>query len=594
LAVVAAVMATAPGAHAFCGFYVGGAEEKLFNNATQVVLMRDGVRTVLSMQNNYQGPPSDFAMVVPVPVVLQKENVKTLPKAVFERVDQIASPRLVEYWEQDPCPPPESPKRRGMPMPMASMAPKGAAMEGAGSPAVKIEAQFVVGEYEIVILSARDATALDAWLRQNKYNIPAGAEPYLRPYVQQGMKFFVAKVDASKVTFQNGQAQLSPLRFHYDTEQFHLPIRLGLINSSGSQDLIVNILARNQRYDVANYENVAIPTNIDVSDATRTQFAGFYTKVFEDTLKKHPRAVVTEYSWQATSCDPCPTQPLTMAELSTLGADVLPSLGGGGGGNVPPPPPGPIPRPGQAPTAGPITPGGPPPPAPPMRRPPWGGGWGGGSDFVLTRLHVRYDKSALGDDLFFRAAAPIVGGREFVTDGKRLEQGAVPSGSNNFQARYAIRHPWTGPIKCAHPQRGIWGGPPGGGMSPNRPLPAANLGLVKSGNVQLAALVKGTLPPETFLSSAGATPALLVPPSPDSEGGGGEAQDAGADAGSAALPIEAGAMPPAEPPKGGGCAGCSTTGSGAEGAAGSGLLALVFALARRTRRRRSGGVTGAN
>jgi hypothetical protein len=95
-------LAAAPPASAFCGFYVGGAEAKLFNNATQVVLMRDGIRTVLSMQNNYQGPPENFAMVVPVPVVLHEENVKTLPRGVFDRVDQIASPRLVEYWEQDP------------------------------------------------------------------------------------------------------------------------------------------------------------------------------------------------------------------------------------------------------------------------------------------------------------------------------------------------------------------------------------------------------------------------------------------------------------------------------------------------------------
>src|SRR5678816_1011562 len=70
-------------AGAFCGFYVSGADGNLFNNATQVVLLRDGTRTVLSMQNNYQGPPKDFAMVVPVPVVLQKENVKTLTKDVF-------------------------------------------------------------------------------------------------------------------------------------------------------------------------------------------------------------------------------------------------------------------------------------------------------------------------------------------------------------------------------------------------------------------------------------------------------------------------------------------------------------------------------
>jgi hypothetical protein len=65
-------------AHAFCGFYVAGGGASLFNDATQVVLMREGTKTVLSMQNNYRGPPENFAMVIPVPIVLQKENVKTL------------------------------------------------------------------------------------------------------------------------------------------------------------------------------------------------------------------------------------------------------------------------------------------------------------------------------------------------------------------------------------------------------------------------------------------------------------------------------------------------------------------------------------
>ena len=64
--------------------------------------MRKGNRTVMTMSNNYQGPPENFAMVVPVPVVLQKEDVKTLPADVFDRVDSLSAPRLVEYWEQDP------------------------------------------------------------------------------------------------------------------------------------------------------------------------------------------------------------------------------------------------------------------------------------------------------------------------------------------------------------------------------------------------------------------------------------------------------------------------------------------------------------
>src|SRR5262249_48710852 len=219
---------TAPAAaHAFCGFYVGGADAKLFNNATMVVLMREGMRTVLAMQNNYQGPPADFAMVVPVPIVLQKENVKTLPRDVFQHVDTLAAPRLVEDWEQDPC----APDHASLSLPKAARArSEAAAAPGAtgGDLGVKIEAQFTVGEYEVVVLSAQDSSGLDTWLHLNHYKIPDGAEPILRPYVAAGMKFFVAKVDTKKVRFEGDQAMLSPLRFHYDADTFSLPRRLGL------------------------------------------------------------------------------------------------------------------------------------------------------------------------------------------------------------------------------------------------------------------------------------------------------------------------------------------------------------------------------
>ncbi len=104
LACAALCLSAAPTpAAAFCGFYVGSADSKLYNDATTVVLMREGTRTVLSMQNSYQGPLADFAMVVPVPVVLQGSDVRTLPPEVFDRVEQLTAPRLVETWEQDPC-----------------------------------------------------------------------------------------------------------------------------------------------------------------------------------------------------------------------------------------------------------------------------------------------------------------------------------------------------------------------------------------------------------------------------------------------------------------------------------------------------------
>src|SRR5688572_13852013 len=146
---------------AFCGFYVAGGDAKLYNNATLVVLMREGTRTVLSMQNNYQGPPVDFAMVVPVPVVLQEENVKTLPDEVFTKVDQMGAPRLVEYWEVDPCQQEMPYDLGGCPMCGAGGAPMADASAVAEDDyGVKVEAQFEVGEYQIVILSAKEATGL--------------------------------------------------------------------------------------------------------------------------------------------------------------------------------------------------------------------------------------------------------------------------------------------------------------------------------------------------------------------------------------------------------------------------------------------------
>src|SRR5215217_6768722 len=102
-AIIAAALALTAGARsadAFCGFYVATGNEPMFNDATQVVLMRKGTRTVLSMQNHYKGPPEGFAMVIPVPTVLKEGDVKTLTPEVFDLVEQMGSPRLVEYWEQ--------------------------------------------------------------------------------------------------------------------------------------------------------------------------------------------------------------------------------------------------------------------------------------------------------------------------------------------------------------------------------------------------------------------------------------------------------------------------------------------------------------
>ena len=423
----------------------------MFNDATQVVMMRAGTRTVFSMQNDYNGPVEDFAMVVPVPVVLKEGDVKTLPKSVFDHVDSLGAPRLVEYWEQDPC---EQMRPRGR---LGSgMAKRSAmAMDEEDSAVdrkttVKIEAKFTVGEYQVLILSATEATGLEDWLRSNKYKIPADAAPLLRPYIESGSKFFVAKVDPKKVSFVGNRAALSPLRFSYDSEEFSLPIRLGMANSSGTQDLIINIIAADKRFEVANYKNVTIPTNFDVRDSVKPRFGEFYAALFDRTTQQNPGAVVTEYAWQATpssKCDPCPPEEtlVTPSDLAVLGGDVL---------------------------GGPIANG----------------------TFVLTRMHARYGKADMKDDLRFREAGAIVGGREQRNTNNQLEYGSSKASQNNFQARYAMRHWWTGAITCKNPQRGIWGGPWNYNEQTDNMILASKVAFAPRGKVRLASLVKRDLP----------------------------------------------------------------------------------------------------
>jgi hypothetical protein len=511
---------------------------------------------------------------------------------------------------------------------------------------VRIEAQFTVGEYEVVVLSASDSMGLDTWLRQNRYQIPAGAEPILRPYVQAGMKFFVAKVDVKKVQFEGGMAMLSPLRFHYDAETFGLPVRLGLLNSAGTQDLIVHILARGKRYEVANYPNVTIPTNYDVADSARSGFGAFYAALFDRTLQMHPGAVVTEYAWDASSCDPCPTPALEPQNVTTLGADVLDEPAA-----PPPPPPPPPPRLAPTLTVGdvvsgnkvqnaaqriegirgrlaecfaPIGSGGPQQidltatvdrggritqvktsankgiplpvtgclvstlqsisfeapaggaatvkvplsvtfawtaPATPQQpaaahrpRPPRPVNPSG---FVLTRLHARYGKDALGQDLVFREAPAIEGGRENYGV-QQQEHGAKSSSENNFQGRYAIRHPWTGPIKCDKPQRNVWGGPPAGVEGDTSAKPALKVAFAPRGQVELTSFLREGVPE-------------LEIPTP------------------AVLPEVSGAAPPGVEPGARGCGSCDVQGGGRALLPAS--IAALCALLAHERRRRRGGKT---
>ena len=397
---VTAVVLSTKAVLAFCGFYVAKADTKLFNRASQVVLVRNEDKTVLTMANDFKGDPKEFAIVVPVPTVLERGQINVGERGLIAHLDAYSAPRLVEYFDPNPCLVAEE-----MVRPLGSqVAPQAAAPPGrrdAASLGVTIEAQYTVGEYDILILSARESTGLETWLRDSGYRIPAGAAAVLGSYIRQNMRFFVARVNLKEQS-KLGFTYLRPIQVAYESPKFMLPIRLGMVNADGPQELFVYALTRKGRVETTNYRTVRLPTGMDLPLFVKTEFPQFYRALFTEQVRREDmRAVFLEYAWDMAWCDPCAADPLSREELRKLGAFWLDDRDGGPGV------PGPATRPGV--------------PAPPSRP----------VNVFVSRLHLRYDADHFPEDLVFQETAD----------------------RTNFQGRYVLRHPWAGSDACPAAER---------------------------------------------------------------------------------------------------------------------------------------------
>lgn len=319
LLTVAAFFCSTPPARAFCGFYVAKADTKLYNQASQVIMARNGDRTVLTMANDYQGDVKDFALVVPVPVVLTEGQVQVGDPKIIKHLDAFTAPRLVEYFDPNPC----NTSRFGRGEPLTSRQTFGGTRGSFESDdealGVTVESRFSVGEYDIAILSAKESNGLETWLNRNGYRIPQGASQLLQPYIRQGLKFFVAKVNLAE--FQRSDYQLlRPLVMAYESPRFMLPIRLGTVNSTSDQDLIVYILSPKGQAEITNYRTVKIPSDEEIPVFVKGEFGEFYQSMFQTSHNREgKKAAFLEYAWDIKSCDPCSAKPPTREELRKAG-----------------------------------------------------------------------------------------------------------------------------------------------------------------------------------------------------------------------------------------------------------------------------------
>lgn len=380
-------------AAAFCGFYVSKADGTLTNKTSQVIMVRDGEKNVITMFNDFKGNIKEFAMVVPVPVILKKTDIRVVDQQVFQTLNDYSKPRLVEYNDENPCEQRVYDDVRVMRYYAAPMSMSGARSSGIKYK-VKVEARYVVGEYDILILSATESSALKTWLHQNGYKIPANAEEVLEPYIRSNLKFFVVKVNEEEKKKLPGNF-LRPIQISFNSPKFMLPIRLGMANADGDQDLIVYAFTKRGRVELTNYRTVSMPTGNNIPEVVQNNFSAFYTNTFKRQWEREGKSVgFLEYAWDVSprnyvKCDPCVGTAPNQQDLVQAGVWWMKEQEQGNDDTY--------------------------------RR-----DNGDNGAVFFSRLHLRYNRRSFPQDLMFQ----------------------LTPNTQSFQARYVIHHPAKGSLDC--------------------------------------------------------------------------------------------------------------------------------------------------
>jgi hypothetical protein len=274
----------------------GIAEDPSYNPASAVVLVRDGRRTVLTIEAAYQGPAVELSLVVPIPSAIGREGVRTISGTAFRRLDQRTAPRVRHVFP--PCPP--------RPMARAAMADGmgGGASAGAGRSeaqramdefGVEIQDEWPVDEYDVTLLGAEQSTGLLAFLRERGLDLPDASAAMLRGYIESGHRFVLFRADPSRAQRLGGSMMLSPIQLEYESDELRVPVRLGTLNSPGEQELLLYVLSPEGRYDVANRPTTLATTDIRMRRDARGSFAELYTAITDETFRRTPGAAITEY-----------------------------------------------------------------------------------------------------------------------------------------------------------------------------------------------------------------------------------------------------------------------------------------------------------
>ena len=458
----------------------GAGSEKV--HSTEITLAQKDGKSVITVMPDYQGPLSSFAVILPVPKDVTDARVSTLKREFIDRVSLVSAPKFAEFWEMDPCS--DEKFEQDWERDMTASADTGFLGTMKTDPSKKVakemlldvEAKTKDGEYQESLLGSADE--IKAWLSKKQYSLPEGGEKNLAEFEAAGYQFLVLDVDTNRMELIGGdRAILSPIRFWTEEPVKSLPTRFGLPSAAKEQELTIFTLVPDQRMQVTNYETKAVPTNLRVETEyvesedkkynLKEKMGEFYVALHDRFLEKNPGTFLMEYAWSSSDCgQPCATEPLLPHELLSLGGDVFEA-------DLPedvrrPEPPEPTDE--EKAKLEEILAGKETPKEKKAAKDMWEAdreelvarkGILERNQFVLTRLHYRYDAKQMPKNVELGAGAPITGGVDLPKGPDGAADASVkPSEKNQFQSRYNGLFPNQVVVKCENPKPHRWGKAP--------------------------------------------------------------------------------------------------------------------------------------
>lgn len=307
-------------AGAFCGTYAGSAGNTPTNRASQVVLVREGRRTTLTMANDVVTAGTSLSMLIPVPGDVDPDDVKLVDIGLMERVDKYAAPRLVEYTCEDLHGGDKAVGCAGCAGDIAKGLLSRFAYENL--PGFLESAGLADAAIEIEVLSPSSVEELSGASTLVGRELSPASTPLIQEQIDAGSSFISVKIDLREAGL--GALWLPPIQFSYESDNMVLPIKLGTVNSTGEQDVILHVITGGSKgqVGVSNYAEMSTDAECMWDPEGLQSFSGFWEQKVDEAFAEAggTAAFMTEYVWGPTACDPCTgAGPLGASDLKDLG-----------------------------------------------------------------------------------------------------------------------------------------------------------------------------------------------------------------------------------------------------------------------------------